>query len=89
MDRRFREAKIKDCLQLMMNGGAEKSYVTHLEYAEGANVRVDSDRSLIKDLFLLTQLTEKSIPMNVEPIDVSHCCHHIKKIKRWLPVKKG
>jgi len=39
---------------------------TDLEYLEGASIRVAQMESLIKDLFLLTQLAEKKLSMHVD-----------------------
>ncbi|MCL1848802.1 MAG: HAMP domain-containing histidine kinase [Clostridiales bacterium] len=69
---------IRGYIELMIAGETDK------EYLESAYLRVNQVESLISDLFLLTQITEKKMEMNIISMDTAEflrtCQQHYQSI---------
>lgn len=75
---------IRGYMELLMDGIHEGT--EHQEYIESAHTRMEQMENLIKDLFLLTQLTEKSTLVEITPVKISEFL--AKCYKNYKPIAK-
>lgn len=74
---------IRGYIELMMAG------VTDEEYLESAYLRVNQVESLISDLFLLTQISEKRMDINLIPLDTADYLRTCQSQYQSIAEQKG
>lgn len=79
---------IRGYMELLMEI-SEGDGEAYRDYVKSAHARTDQIEGLIKDLFLLTQLTGKNIPLDITVVDISEFLRGCHKSYKPIAGQKG